>query len=91
MYCKGSGSNRRHIDFQSTALPTELPLRKMPTDGADPSSQGFQACVMTASTKLACVIVCSLSHKPDIQLLCERLINCLNILTSNVFSRDSQD
>ena len=27
----GAESNRRHVDFQSTALPTELPSR----DGAD--------------------------------------------------------
>ena len=23
--CPGAGSNHRHVDFQSTALPTELP------------------------------------------------------------------
>jgi hypothetical protein len=24
-WCRGAGSNRRHYDFQSYALPTELP------------------------------------------------------------------
>src|SRR5216117_405396 len=27
----GAESNRRHVDFQSTALPTELPSRKEPS------------------------------------------------------------
>src|SRR6266542_2581015 len=37
----GAESNRRHVDFQSTALPTELPSR----DGADPVAPvGFSLC-----------------------------------------------
>src|SRR3974377_2478221 len=41
----GAGSNRRHMDFQSIALPTELPARGLPEakdgivfPGADDSS-----------------------------------------------------
>jgi hypothetical protein len=30
----GAESNRRHVDFQSTALPTELPSRKCVVDFA---------------------------------------------------------
>ena len=37
----GAESNRRHVDFQSTALPTELPSR----DGADRGGAvGFSLC-----------------------------------------------
>src|SRR5437764_1971695 len=36
----GAESNRRHVDFQSTALPTELPSR----DGADGTAVGFSLC-----------------------------------------------
>jgi hypothetical protein len=39
----GAESNRRHVDFQSTALPTELPSR----DGADRVAQwGFHYATM---------------------------------------------
>ena len=32
--CPGTESNHRHVDFQSTALPTELPGRKGDAEGA---------------------------------------------------------
>jgi hypothetical protein len=39
----GPESNRRHVDFQSTALPTELPSR----NGADPVAPwGFHYATM---------------------------------------------
>jgi hypothetical protein len=39
----GAESNRRHVDFQSTALPTELPSR----DGTDPVAPwGFHYAAM---------------------------------------------
>src|SRR6266550_7786613 len=40
----GAESNRRHVDFQSTALPTELPSR----DGADRVAPwGFHYAIMS--------------------------------------------
>ena len=37
--CRGAESNHRHVDFQSTALPTELPRQKMATrKGLEPST-----------------------------------------------------
>ena len=33
-WCLGADSNHRHADFQSAALPTELPRRRPPTRGA---------------------------------------------------------
>ena len=37
--CRGAESNHRHVDFQSTALPTELPRHKMATrKGLEPST-----------------------------------------------------
>ena len=39
MWCLGAESNHRHADFQSAALPTELPRRKMATrKGLEPST-----------------------------------------------------
>ena len=32
-WCPGAGSNHRHCDFQSHALPTELPGRSQPNNG----------------------------------------------------------
>src|SRR5450432_1655610 len=33
-WCLGADSNHRHADFQSAALPTELPRRRPPSRGA---------------------------------------------------------
>ena len=35
IWCPGPESNQRHVDFQSTALPTELPGHKMWRRGRD--------------------------------------------------------
>ena len=32
--CRGAESNHRHVDFQSTALPTELPRHNYDPEGA---------------------------------------------------------
>ena len=34
MWCLGAESNHRHVDFQSTALPTELPRHSGDPEGA---------------------------------------------------------
>ena len=34
MWCLGAESNHRHVDFQSTALPTELPRHTGDPEGA---------------------------------------------------------
>jgi hypothetical protein len=36
--CLGAESNHRHADFQSTALPTELPRRMATRKGLEPST-----------------------------------------------------
>ena len=37
-WCPGTESNHRHVDFQSTALPTELPGRMATRKGLEPST-----------------------------------------------------
>ena len=37
-WCPGTESNHRHVDFQSTALPTELPGRMAMRKGLEPST-----------------------------------------------------
>ena len=50
----GAESNRRHVDFQSTALPTELPSRlSMKIDTNDLPSATIIDFVLTFSTSSA--------------------------------------
>ena len=37
-WCPGTESNHRHVDFQSTALPTELPGQVATRKGLEPST-----------------------------------------------------
>ena len=37
-WCPGTESNHRHVDFQSTALPTELPGQMATRKGLEPST-----------------------------------------------------
>ena len=39
-WCPGPESNQRHVDFQSVALPTELPRHMATRKGLEPSTSG---------------------------------------------------
>src|ERR1700760_3108660 len=40
-WCPGAESNHRHVDFQSTALPTELPGQIVGKSGVGPRKDGL--------------------------------------------------
>ena len=48
-WCRGAESNHRHVDFQSTALPTELPRHIWrPGRGSNPRPLAWQASALTS-------------------------------------------
>ena len=55
----GAGSNRRHLDFQSSALPTELPVRREQTENECGTSASAQHEAGSAP------LCCSPHHKTD--------------------------
>src|SRR5207253_10681207 len=82
----GAESNRRHVDFQSTALPTELPSRKI--DNRSSAKAGRSLCKIHAagqqrskySVPLPLLIVlCSGQNRLTLACMSDQFLSELNL------------